>query len=192
MRVSLRWVIASVLVAGSTIAQAKPGDLMFEFQMPNHRVGSLFGQYMATVGDKVLISSICDDTSGPSAGSVFMYDGSGRLLQTFSNPTPYSGPAGHEYFGGALSSIGNSILIGDKWDSSVVGNGGAVYLFDPNMPSFKRPSSTPRGLARRGLTLKGSPSSVVPSHRWEAIASWSAPGQPTPAAMTATPMARPT
>ncbi len=74
-----------------------------------------------------------------------MYDGSGSLLQTFYNPTPYTGPAGSEYFGVSLATLGDSLLVGDPYDSSVVENGGAVYMFDAATAQLQRTFLNPNG-----------------------------------------------
>ena len=39
------------------VRAAEPGDLLFEFQKPNHAGGDLFGRSMASFGNNVLISA---------------------------------------------------------------------------------------------------------------------------------------
>jgi hypothetical protein len=135
-------------------ARANPGDLLFEFQKPNHAAYDRFGRTMASIGNNVLISAPFDDTAGSEAGAVFMYNGSGQLLQTFYNPTPYTGSAGVEYFGASLSCLGNSVLVGDPYDSSVVANGGAVYMFNSATGQLQQTFLNPSGLGSPGGTLE--------------------------------------
>ena len=136
------------------VRAAEPGDLLFEFQKPNHAGGDLFGRSMASFGNNVLISAPYDDTVGFGAGAVYMYNTSGQLLQTFYNPTPYSGSAGSEYFGRGLASLGNSVLIGDPYDSSVVANGGAVYMFDSVTGALQQTFLNPSGAGSPGSVLE--------------------------------------
>lgn len=136
---------AGLVLLLSSHAPAAPGDLVFEFAKPNHAGGDRFGRSMASWQDNVLISAPFDDTAASNTGAVYMYDGSGNLLQTFYNPTPYSGPAGPEYFGVSMGGIGDSVLIGDPWDSSVVQNGGAVYMFDAATAQLQRTFLNPNG-----------------------------------------------
>ncbi len=127
------------------MAAESRAELLFEIEKPNHVAGDLFGRAMASIGDDVLISAPFDDTVGFGAGVVYKYDSTGQLLQTFYNPTPYTGPAGSEYFGRALASVGNSVLVGDPYDSSVVANGGAVHMFDAQSGAHQRTFLNPSG-----------------------------------------------
>ena len=136
-------------------AEAVSGDLLFEFQKPSHVVADKFGYSMASIGENVLISAPFDDQAGSGAGAVYMYDGSGQLLRTFLNPTPYSGPAGSEFFGRGLGSLGNSVLIGDHWDSSVVANGGAAYMLDATTGQLQQTFLNPSGVGTSGTILEG-------------------------------------
>jgi len=129
----------------NTAVLAAPGDLQFEFVKPNHAGGDTFGQSMTAWQDNVLISAPFDDTVGNGAGAVYMYDSSGNLLQTYDNPTPYSGPGGSEYFGNALGTVGSSVLISDPYDSSVNEHGGAVYMFDAANGQLQRTFLNPNG-----------------------------------------------
>lgn len=136
---------AGIVLVLCSHASAAPGDLAFEFAKPNHAGGDRFGRSMAPWQDNVLISAPFDDTAGFGAGAVYMYDGAGTLLQTFYNPTPYSGPAGSEYFGVSIAGIGDSVLIGDVYDSSVADNGGAVYMFDAATAQLQQTFLNPTG-----------------------------------------------
>jgi hypothetical protein len=151
------WLVLSV-VAGlcGSFAEAaiNPGDLILEFQKPNHIAKDFFGHRMASFGDRVLISSPGDDAVGSHAGAVYMYNSSGQLLQTFYNPTPYTGPAGIEYFGESLGSLGNSVLVADPYDSSVVANGGAVYMFDSGSGALQQTFLNPTGVGSPGGWLE--------------------------------------
>ncbi len=94
--------LIAAVVAGT---QAASGDVLFEFQKPNHALGDRFGQTMTSIGNNVVISAPFDDTVGFGAGAAYMYDGAGQLLQTFYNPTPgHPVGAGSEYFGRSLGS----------------------------------------------------------------------------------------
>ncbi len=56
---------------------------------------------MAAVGsDKVLIGAPEDDMAGPNAGAAYLFNLSGTLLTTFTNPAPAS-----ERFGDSVTAI---------------------------------------------------------------------------------------
>ena len=155
MMCSRRTRLTTVLtLAILAVAAESRAELLFEFEKPNHLRYDRFGRAMASIGDDVLISSPFDDTVGFGAGAVYKYDATGQLLQTFYNPTPYTGSAGSEYFGRALSSVGDSVLVGDPYDSSVLENGGAVHMFDAHTGTLQRTFLNPTGVGSPDIWLE--------------------------------------
>ena len=86
----------AVLAVVSCQAYGNPGDVLFEFVKPHHARADVFGHAMASYGDDVLISAPFDDQAGFGAGVVYRYNARGEVVQSYFNPTPYSGSAGSE------------------------------------------------------------------------------------------------
>jgi len=76
----------------------------------------------------VIVGAPLDDTAGPNAGAVYVFDGNtGALLRTFLNP----GPGGNDNFGWSVgSAAGGKLLVGAPLDDDGSGGGGAAYLYD--------------------------------------------------------------
>ena len=107
------------------------GELLRTFTDPTPEDDAGFSR-VASLGDKVLVGATKDDSAGPDAGAVFMFDSStGELLHTFLNPTPASG----DRFGNGIAALGNNVIVGANGDE---GEAGAAYLFDadPSSPAF--------------------------------------------------------
>jgi ELWxxDGT repeat protein len=103
------------------------GALLRTFTNPTPVAYDYFGYSVAAVGQSILIGVPYDDTGATDAGAVYLFDGTtGALLRTFTNPTP----AGGDYFGYAIASVGQNVLVGARNDDTGATNAGAVYLFD--------------------------------------------------------------
>jgi outer membrane protein assembly factor BamB len=109
---------------------ATTGNLLQTFLNPNPAGASQFGFSTAISGNKVLIGTPFDDTGAIDSGAAYLFDAtSGKLLQTFLNPSPtYFG-----LFGRSVAINGDKILINalnninsDAGRTSI----GTVYLFD--------------------------------------------------------------
>src|SRR5262249_114162 len=96
------------------------GDLRQMFTSPAPSPGSFFGSALAPVGSMIAIGA-------PGTQAVYLFDASGRSVQTLSNPFGSTGN-GLLSFGEALAALGSdAVLVGDE---SAGGNRGAAYLFD--------------------------------------------------------------
>jgi len=110
--------------AGSVyMFDSSTGKLVSTFQNPTPTVGDYFGNWIAAVGNNVLIG----------ASDVCLFDrGTGRLLRTFPNPAPRR--AGErsqgDVFGRCVAFVGNDVLIGVSGDDTGAENAGAAYLFE--------------------------------------------------------------
>ena len=62
---------------------------------------------------------------GTNGATVYLFDGSGNLLQSFTNPNPNGVP--YDGFGESVATVGSDVLVG-AWKTN--GDSGAVYLFD--------------------------------------------------------------
>ncbi|MFO0897737.1 MAG: PEP-CTERM sorting domain-containing protein [Pirellulales bacterium] len=87
-----------------------------------------FGWYVTAVGnDKVLATAFQDDTGAKDAGSAYLLDLDGNLLQTYRNPDPQ--PNG--LFGARdVASNGDLVAIGAINADAAAPEAGATYLFD--------------------------------------------------------------
>ncbi|MEO6026113.1 MAG: DUF4215 domain-containing protein [Candidatus Binatia bacterium] len=109
------------LFAGGT------GALLRTFQNPNPGPGDDFGAAVAGLGSNVLVAAPADDTAGPNAGAVYLFNSAtGVLIRTFLNPDP----GVNDGFGMAIATLGNNLLVGAPGDASGGGGGGAAYLIN--------------------------------------------------------------
>lgn len=104
------------------------GTLLTTITNPAPGTNDAFGSVVAAVGtDKVLITAPSDDTGAAGAGSAYLFNLTGTLLATFTNPTPASSDA----FGSAACAVGvDRVLIATAFDDTGAGNAGTAYLFD--------------------------------------------------------------
>ncbi|MDH3501298.1 MAG: hypothetical protein OEL69_02170 [Nitrosopumilus sp.] len=156
----------SVAISGNNILVGAPGDnsdtgsvylfdtsgnLLQTFENPTPDSGELFGLSVAISGNNILVGAaefsnvenFTDDT-----GSVYLFDTSGNLLQTFENPTPDSG----ELFGLRVAISGNNILVGAPNNSDT----GSVYLFDTSgnlLQTFENPTPDSGELFGSGVAI---------------------------------------
>lgn len=114
--------------AGAAYLFDLAGNLLTVFTNPTPAVSDQFGCSGAAVGtDRVLIGAMYEDTGTANAGAAYLFDLSGQLLTTFTNPAPVVG----DMFGRTVAALGsNRILIGAPYKDVVGLNDGAVYLFD--------------------------------------------------------------
>jgi cysteine-rich repeat protein len=103
------------------------GALLRTFANPTPGAGDAFGAVVASLGSNVLIGAPLDDTAGPDAGAVYLFNSTtGALIRTFINPSPGL----NDHFGQAIATLGSNILIGAPWDPTGDGGGGAAYLYN--------------------------------------------------------------
>lgn len=106
------------------------GTLLTTFTNPTPAEVDVFGGSVAALGtDRVLIGAFGDDLGAMDSGVAYLFTTSGRLLTTFTNPTP----AISDNFGFAIAAVGNDrVLIGAYGDNTGGNDAGAAYLFDTN------------------------------------------------------------
>lgn len=119
----------SVTPGAVYLFDSEDGSLLRTFLNPTPEPGEHFGTSVAMVGDNVLIGAALDNTTVPSGGAAYLFDGStGDLMHTFLSPAG----SGSFRFGCDVAAVGNDILIGACGE-----NGGRAYLFkgfsDPNV-----------------------------------------------------------
>lgn len=103
------------------------GKLLQTFVNPNPEAGAMFGDGVALSDNRVLVAAFLEDAGETNSGAVYLYDGTtGKLLQTFVNPTPNRG----DLFGRAVAMDGTHVLISAPFDGSGAIHSGRVYLFD--------------------------------------------------------------
>jgi hypothetical protein len=127
--------------SGVTLAQTTNGTLLATFVNPVPPLGDdLFGVAIAPVGSEGILFGILDDTGAPGAGAVLLFNTSGGLMNTFTNPTP----AVDDFFGCSVAALGNDrFVVGAYLDDAGAENAGAAYLFHTNgtlLTTFTNPT----------------------------------------------------
>lgn len=103
------------------------GSLLRTFDDPMVTSADSFGSSVAIDGDRVLIGSSGDDTTGLDVGQAHLFNaGTGDLLHTFNDPTP----TGSDSFGSSVAVDGNYVLIGAGGDDTQGQNVSQAHLFD--------------------------------------------------------------
>ena len=113
--------------AGSAYLYDINGTLLQTFNNPTPVASDHFGDFASMSGDKVLIGASRDDTGATDAGSAYLFDTTGTILQTFNNPTPVA----YDYFGNSVAISGGNVLIGARDDDTGATNAGSAYLYLP-------------------------------------------------------------
>lgn len=138
---------------------------------PGAAVNDGFGNSLALSGDKVVIGVETADASFDNSGSALVYDLSSPTptvpFATLQNPAPSVGC----YFGTSVSISGNTVAVGAYRDATVVGYGGACYVYDlvgpsPGVPvhTLKKQSPASGDLFGNAVSLSGSKVLVAASH----------------------------
>eukprot|EP00978_Attheya_sp_CCMP212_P027864 scaffold94496_cov24-Attheya_sp.AAC.1 len=116
--------------AGSAYLYNSKGDLLQTINNPSPEVNDLFGFSVAISNDasRLLIGAHQDNTNVTNAGSAYLYNSKGDLLQTINNPSPEA----NEYFGRsvAISNDGSRLLIGAYGDITNATGAGSAYLYN--------------------------------------------------------------
>ncbi len=127
--------------AGVAYLFSTNGTLLRTFNNPTPAPGDRFGLSVAPLGSThVLIGANGDDTGASDAGAAYLFNLSGALLTSFTNPAP----APDDAFGRSLAAMGaDNVLIGAPSEDSGAVNAGAAYLFSTNgtlLTTFTNPS----------------------------------------------------
>jgi len=131
--------VSGLLNAGEAYLLGTNGAPLATFANPTPVAWDWFGISIVALGsDRILVGAAYDDTAGPQAGIVYVYNTNGALLKAITNPTPVP----EEKLGYSMAAVGTDrVLIGAP------GVGGAAYLFNTNgalLATFNNP--TPNGL----------------------------------------------
>ena len=97
-----------------------------------------FGTEIDIEGNKVLIGSRFDDTSGDNSGAAYLFDTDGNLDLTFT----YPGLGERDIFGTQLALDGDRALIAADGDEDS-GSFGTVFLFDTNSGNILQTFTSP-------------------------------------------------
>jgi len=127
--------------AGAAYLFSTNGTLLTTFTNPTPATADWFGISVAAVGsDRVLIGAYGDDAGAVNAGAAYLFNATGGLLTTFSNPTP----ADFDWFGVSVAAVGSDrVLIGAHADDTGASDTGAAYLFSTNgtlLTTFTNPT----------------------------------------------------
>jgi len=103
------------------------GILQMTIANPTPAVEDNFGNRIAVLGNnRVIIGAPGDDTTGPDAGSAYVFDINGSLLATINNPAPAAG----DRFGSRIAPFGSEgVIIGAALDDAGATDAGSAYLF---------------------------------------------------------------
>jgi len=117
------------------------GTLLTIFTNPTPAYDDQFGNSVTAVGsDKVLIGAHLDNIHAADDGAAYLFNTSGGLLTTFTNPTP----ATADQFGYSVAAVGaDKVIIGARWDDTNAKDAGAAYLFNTNgtlLTTFTNPT----------------------------------------------------
>jgi hypothetical protein len=111
--------------AGIAYLFDKSGNLLQTYNNPAPAFADLFGNSVSIDGDKVIIGARGDSTVNTAAGSAYLFDTSGNLLQTYHSPSA----GAVDQFGTSVSISGDKILVGSP-GTLRQSEGGKAYLFD--------------------------------------------------------------
>ena len=142
------------LTAGGLQAQNAGGVLLTTVTNPTLAASERFGSSVAALGsDRVLVGASSAGNGGAGVGAAYLVALDGRLVSSFTNPTPASG----DYFGIGVASLGNEGVLVGAWGDDAVGfDSGSAYLFNTNgtlVMTFTNP--TPEANDMFGYTLAG-------------------------------------
>jgi outer membrane protein assembly factor BamB len=113
--------------AGSAyIYDATTGNLLKTLNNPAPAGGDYFGYSVAVSGSTLVVGAYLDDTGATNAGSAYIYNTTGNLLETLNNPTPVSS----DYFGHAVAVSDNTVVIGARSDDTGATDAGSAYIYN--------------------------------------------------------------
>lgn len=104
------------------------GNLLVTITNPAPVAYDEFASSLAAVGnDRLLIGCYGKSIPYDGVGAAYLFDLTGKLVTTFTNPTP----SASDYFGFAVAGVGtNYVIIGADSDDTGGTDAGSAYLFD--------------------------------------------------------------
>lgn len=126
------------------------------FTSPHARAGDFFGAALATSGTWVFVGAPFDDSAGPDAGAVYMFDAdTGALLRIFSDPEVNVDGR----FGSSVAAFGDRVLVGAPFADTTTQDAGMAYLFDAGtgalLEAFENPTPSAGDQFGAALALLG-------------------------------------
>jgi len=140
--------------AGSVYLFDTSGNLLQTINNPKPIRGDFFGDSVSIYGNNILVGAIGVDAGTEDAGSVYLFNTSGTLLQTFYNPTPNPG----DNFGHSVLISGNKVLVGAYKDDTGANDVGSVYLFNTSgnlLHTFNKPNPMPGDNFGLSISISG-------------------------------------
>jgi FG-GAP repeat len=135
------------------------GALLQTLQKPNPVAFDQFGVSVATVGNNIAVAAAFDATAATNGGAVYLFDGSGNLLQTIVSPRPVE----FGQFGAAMAAFGDDLLVSEERGFTGDLRAGVVHLFDGATGAFIRSyfNPTPKAFELFGNSLAASGNNVL-------------------------------
>jgi len=164
--------------AGAVYLFNTNGALLLTITNPAPTADDNFGNRMAMLGgDRVVIGAPGDDTTGPDAGSAYVFNVNGTLLATLNNPAP----AANDRFGSRIAPFGSEgVIIGAALDDAGAVDAGSAYLFIiPSEPVA--PSLTIQQIAPNQVTVSWpSPSTgyILQTTTNQSLSGWTTASEP--------------
>jgi hypothetical protein len=137
-----------------TITNWEHPSFLVSIPHPGRQQFSGFGTAVAVVGpDKFVVGAQNDDAAANGGGAAYLFDLSGNLLATLTNPVPASGDS----LGQSVASVGpDRILVGSPINFT---SGGTAYLFNTSgglITTYTNPASSSGSFFGWGLAGVGS------------------------------------
>ena len=114
------------------------GTLLQTYNSPAGIIGDAFGGSVDLQGTNVLIGARGVDTGALNAGSAYLFNTAGTLLQTYNNPTPEQ----DDSFG-VVGIDGTNVFVGAPGDNTGGDNAGSAYLFNTSGPALLQTFNNP-------------------------------------------------
>ena len=102
------------------------GKHLLTISDPDGNDGDQFGFAVASFGSKIVVGAPNAFSNGIQCGKVYLFDLEGRLLQTITDPDPYT----QDLFGYSLAVSQDHIMIGSPSHINNKVQSGSAYVFD--------------------------------------------------------------
>lgn len=105
-----------------------PAEPLAKLAPDTLRAGDVFGVYVATDGQTIVVGAELDDTVASRSGAAYVYD-VGDLSSPLAKLAPDS-LGGGDQAGRPVTVEGDTIVLGARFNNASGSNAGAVYLYD--------------------------------------------------------------
>jgi len=140
--------------AGSAYLFDTSGNLLQTINNPTPMHADQFGKSVSISGNYIVVGADAEDTGAKTAGSAYLFDTSGNLLQTINNPTPVD----NDQFGHSVSISGNYFVVGAYHDDTGAEDAGSAYLFDTSgnlLQTFNNPAPNAYDQMAHSVSISG-------------------------------------